>query len=106
MIWNTNGIKEFINIKQKSSSSPSCLKDDDKILKDEKEIANHFNCYFSVIAENILQNRKYEGKHTYQEYLQNPLPNLHVFFDCDPTEVECLITALELNKGTGPLAYP
>ena len=103
-IW--NGIKEIINIKQKSSSSPSCLKDDDKILTDEKEIANHFNCYFSGIAENILQNRKYEGKHTYQEYLKNPLSNSHVFFDCDPTEVECLITLLEINKGTGPFSIP
>ena len=102
-IW--NGIKEIINIKQKSSSSPSCLKDDDKILTDEKEIANHFNCYFSGIAENVLHNRECEGKHTCHESLKNSF-KLACIFNCYPNEVDCLSTSLELNKGTGPFTTP
>ena len=94
-IW--NGIKEIINIKQKSSSSPSNLKDKDRILTDHKEIANHFNNYFSGIVDNILKDRKYEGKHAYKEYLKKPLPNSHTFFECDSSKVECLITLLELD---------
>ena len=103
-IW--NGIKEIINIKQKSSSLPTSLKNKDKILTDQKEIADHFNSYFSGIAENILKKRKHEGNHSYQEYLKNPLPNSHIFFDCDPTEVECLISTMELNKKSGPYSIP
>ena len=84
-IW--NGIKEIINIKQKSSSLPSIIIDKDKMLTNQKEIANHFNCYFSGIAGNILKSRKHKGNHSYQEYLKNPLPNSHIFFDSDPSEV-------------------
>ena len=29
-----------------------------------------------------------------------------MFYDCDATEVECLITSLEINKGTGPFSIP
>ena len=64
-IW--NGIKEIINIKQKSSSLPTSLKDKEKILTNQKEIADHFNCYFSGIAENILKKRKFEGSHSYHK---------------------------------------
>ena len=32
-----------------------------EILTDHKDIANHFNSYFSGIAANILKNRKYIG---------------------------------------------
>ena len=103
-IW--NGIKEIINIKQKSSSLPTSLKDKDKILTNQKEIAEHFNCYFSGIADNILKKRKFEGSHSYQEYLKHPLPNSHMFFDCDPEEVECLISSLEMTKASGPFSIP
>ena len=43
-IW--SGIKEIINIKQKSSTLPSSLVDKDGILTNPKEIADHFNCYW------------------------------------------------------------
>ena len=81
-IW--NGIKEIINIKQKSSSLPTTLIDKGSIITNGKDVANHFNSYFSSIAGNILKKRKYKGKHSYQEYLKGPLPNSYVFFDCDP----------------------
>ena len=103
-IW--SGIKEIINIKQKSSTLPSSLVDKDGILTNPKEIADHFNCYFSNIAENILKSRQHEGTHSYKEYLKNPLPNSHIFFDCEPSEVECLISSLELTKASGPYSIP
>ena len=103
-IW--DGIKEIINIRQKSSSLPTSLNNKGSILTNQKEIANHFNSYFSGIAENILKNRKYEGSHSYQEYLKNPLQNSHIFFDCDPTEIESLISLLEISKSSGPYSIP
>ena len=89
-IW--NGIEEIINIKHKSLFSPSSLKGKDRILINHKDLANNFNSYFFGIADNILINRKCEGKHTYKKYQKNPLQNPHTFFECDPPEVECLIT--------------
>ena len=82
------------------------LKDKDKISTNQIEIAEHFNCYFSGIADNILKKRKFEGSHSYQEYLKHPLPNSHMFFDCDPEEVECLISSLEITKASGPYSIP
>ena len=103
-IW--NGIKEIINIRQKSSSLPTSLIDKGNIITNGKDIANHFNSYFSGIAGNILKKRKYKGKHSYQEYLKGPLPNSHMFFDCDPTEVESLISLLQTSKSSGPWSIP
>ena len=37
---------------------------------------------------------------------KKPLSNSHVFFDCDPNEVECLITSLDLDKGPDPSSIP
>ena len=91
-IW--NGIKEIINLKQKSSSLPTSLIDNGKFLSNQKDVANHFNSYFSDIAGNILKKRKYKGKHSFQDYLKHALPNSHVFFDCDQLEVGCLISML------------
>ena len=81
-LW--NGVKEIINIKQKSLSSPSCLKDDDKILADEKEM-QIISLVISLELQRIyykIENIK-ENIHTKNK---NPLPKLYVFFDCDPTE--------------------
>ena len=84
-IW--NGIKEIINLKQKSSSLPTSLINNGKFLSNQKDVANHFNSYFSDIAGNILKKRKYKGKHSFQDYLKHALPNSHMFFDCDQIEV-------------------
>ena len=58
-IW--NGFKEMINIKQRSSSLPTSLIDRGNIITNGKDIANHFNFYFSGIAGNILKKRIYKG---------------------------------------------
>ena len=52
-IW--NGIKEIINIKQKSFFLPTSLKDKENFLTNQKEIAGHFNCYFSGITEKNIR---------------------------------------------------
>ena len=60
----------------------------------------------TLFSRNILKRRKYKGKHSYQEYLKGPLPNSHMFFDCDPTEVESLISLLQTSKSSGPWSIP
>ena len=54
-IW--SGIKEIINIKNKTLNHPTCIKDDKKTLYEPTEIASAFNNYFSNIADDILKNR-------------------------------------------------
>ena len=76
------------------------------MLKNQKEIANHVNCYFFKIAGNALKSSKHKENRSYQEHLKNLLPNSHIFLDCDPSEVECLITSSELSKSSDPFSIP
>ena len=69
-IW--KGIKEIINIKTKNHTSPTCIIEGDKTITDPKEIANTFNTYYTSVADNILNKRKYEGNKLHTEYLHNP----------------------------------
>ena len=53
-------IKEYkINIKSKNFDQPTCLIDNGKNITNPNEIANSFNQYFSSIAHDILNKRKY-----------------------------------------------
>ena len=38
--------------------------------------------------------------------MKHPLPNSHMFFDCDPSEVECLISSMDVGKKYGPQSIP
>ena len=58
-VW--QGIKEVINIKTKSSGSPTCITVNDILISDPTKISNAFNTYYSNVAEGIFQKRKYEG---------------------------------------------
>ena len=103
-VW--SGVKEIINISKKSLTLPSSLTDKNRILNDQKEIPDHFNSYLHGIAENIRNNRKHRGTHSYKEYLKNPLLNSHIFFDCDITISQCLILLLQISRSSGPYSIP
>ena len=106
MIW--KGIKEVINIKSKSFSQPNCIieKGTNKTITEPKEIATSFNKYFTSIAEDILNKRKYTGNKNHKEYLRNPNRSTFAVYECDPVEVENLITQLNPNKKSGPKSIP
>ena len=103
-IW--SGIKEVINIKNKTLSKPTCIKNNKQTISNPKEVANAFNDYFSNIADDILKNRKYNGNTSHRKYLTNPLDKTFVAYECDKTEVESIITTLKPHKGTGPNSLP
>ena len=51
-----------------------------------------------------LKIRKFDGKKSYTEYLNNPVPNS---FDlCDASEVDAIIIQLSITKATGPNGIP
>ena len=92
------GIKEVINIKNKNFNTISCITDKTANVTDPKIIANSFNKFYVSIADDILKKRKYSGKKSYKEFLQNPLSNTFVLTECDPHEVALLLKSL---KGVG-----
>ena len=49
-----------------------------------------------LIADDILNKRKYEGNKTFQEFLKTSLPNSLVYEPCDPMEVK----ELNLSKAS------
>ena len=100
------GIKELVNIKPKTSALPTRLVHKVKLITDDMDVVNHFNDYFSGIADNILKGRKYHGNKLYSDYLKSPVQNSFVFFECDVPEVEFLITALQSSKSSGPNSIP
>ena len=55
------GIKQIINMKSKKSDYPSCIIHDGITITDPTEIANKFNNFYTSIADDILEKRKYNG---------------------------------------------
>ena len=70
-IW--KGIKEIINIKSKNYDYPTCIQNGDVNLTDPIAISNSFNDYFTSIADNILEKRKYNGTKSYRDFLAKRL---------------------------------
>ena len=103
-IW--KGIKEIINIKSKNYNQPTCIIDDNKTITDPKEIANSFNNYYTSIASDILKERKYEGNIFHTDYLQNPLTETFVIYECDQKEIANVINTLNPRKASGPNSIP
>ena len=99
-VW--QGIKEIINIKSKNHAVPSCIVQDNQTLSDPKVIANKFNQYFSTIADSILDERKYEGKKSFKDFLSNPMPNSFVFIPAEEDEIQSIICQIKKSKATGP----
>ena len=69
-------------------------------------ICNSFNDYFVNIADTILDNRKYEGKKHYSDYLNDPNPSSFAFKCTDAIEVKNLINELKISKACGPNGVP
>ena len=104
-VW--EGIKEIVvSIKSKNINNPTSIQVNNSIITDPIVICNNFNDYFVNLADNILNNRKYNGKKHYSEYLDNPNPNTFLFHPCDSVEVENLINDLNISKASGPNGIP
>ena len=103
-IW--KGIKEIINIKTKNFSHPTCVIKNKKTLTDPKEIADAFNSYYTSIADDILQKRKYDGRKHFSDYMGAPFEKSFAAYPCDNTEVGNIITSLSPRKSYGPNSIP
>ena len=103
-IW--KGIKEIINIKSNIFDHPTCLLDGNKSITDPSKMADKFNGYFTSIADEILKSRKFEGNKSFRDYLNNPLNNSFLLYDCDEIEIKNIINSLISSKASGPNSIP
>ena len=103
-IW--KGINEIISVKAKNYNNPTCILENNKTLTDPKEIANSFNKYYTSVATDILNERKYEGNKHYSEYLENQVDNTFAIYECAETEIENIISSFNPRKATGPNSIP
>ena len=103
-IW--QGIKQIINIKNKSYDSPLCITEKNKVITDPSEVANSFNNYFSNVAQNILTERKYEGNGDFQKFLSHDQPNSIAIDPVDGDEIFSIINKININKAYGPASFP
>ena len=61
---------ELKNLKQ-----PTSIQINDSVSNDPVIISNEFNNYFSNIADEIINNRKYGGRKHFSQFLNDPSPN-------------------------------
>lgn len=100
------GIKEIINIKAKNFDYPTCLQNGDTIITDPISVSNSFNDYFTSIADNILAQRKYDGRKSHRDFLANRLTENFIFEDTDEKEISSIISSLHVSKSSGPNSIP
>ena len=103
-IW--QGIKDIVNIKAKNFDQPTCIQNGDKTITKPSEISNAFNNYFTTIADNILNKRKYKGNKSYKDYLPQPNPNSIALHLCDEAEIKTIISSFDVGKACGPNSIP
>ena len=93
-------------MKSKKSDYPSCIIHDGITITDPTEIANKFNNFYTSIADDILEKRKYNGNKSYKDFLQNPMNISMALYECDETEVKNLLLSLHPRKASGPNSIP
>ena len=104
-VW--QGIKDIINIKSRSFESPTSIDDNGNIITNPTDISNCFIKHYTSVADNILNQRKYNGDGNHTKYMLSPSsPNSLFMQPCDTEEVSTIINKLNVHKGSGPNSIP
>ena len=105
--WKT--IKPFFSKKGSSGEQTIVLNEFDKIVNDQKEVANHFNNFFSTVAENIGKDTVYDPSDhpsLIEIKKQNDCTNKFVFEKVTTDKVEKIINNINIKKATGADGIP
>ena len=103
-VW--NGINEIIYSKSKANAwEPNYLLINGKAVSQPKDIAEHFNDYFTSISKE-LEKHVPPTKRNFSNYLKNPFAKSFFLTPTTPEERFDLIQTLSLNKSTGPNSIP
>jgi len=99
------GIRNIINLKSKSESSPKSITHNNVTMTDPVDISNAFNDYFTSIGKSVQSNIPSSIKH-FSNYLNDPNPNSLFIKPTDSTEILTIINSLDLTKSSGPNSIP
>ena len=105
--WKT--IKPFFSKKESSGEQKIVLNESDKIVNDQKEVANHFNNFFSTVAENIGKDTVYDPSDhpsLIEIKKQNDCTNKFVFEKVTNDKVEKIINNINIKKATAADGIP
>ena len=78
---------------------------DNLVCTDQKKIANHFNDYFSTIADK-LQSKIYHEGHDFKKYLFDSNHNSFFLRPTNGNEIIQVIMEFNVNKSNGPNSIP
>ena len=102
-IW--QGVRDIISLKTSSTAKPISLEIDGTVTSEPLLVANHFNSFFSNVADTIRSKIPVSEKH-FSAFLKHP--NLKSIFLSPVTslEVSKLIGTMPLSKSSGPNSIP
>ena len=78
---------------------------DNLVCTEQKKIANHFNDYFSTIADK-LQSKVYHEGHDFKKYLSDSNHNSFFLRPTHGNEIIQVIMEFNVNKSNGPNTTP
>ena len=102
-VW--DGIRSLINTKKQKYHKQISLDIDNVTVTDELIIANHFNTFFTSIAQKLLRLIPPTQK-TFQTYLKNRNQNSFFLTPTTTEEIGDIIGNLKNNKAIGPHSIP
>ena len=98
-IW--SGIRSILNMKNTKANK----KYDKALTRNEKDIANHFNTFFTSIAQKLV--KKIPPTHNnFESPLKNQNEKSFFIGTVDIKETENKISSLQENKASGPNSLP
>ena len=102
-VW--KGIRQLVNLKSRSGSTPTKLLVENVETNDPKSMADAFNYFFANIGNNLTKNIPSVHKSPLQ-YLTAPSKDSFSLFPTTTVEIENKIIGLNANKSTGPCSIP
>ena len=98
-IW--SGIRTILNLKNTKANNNYSLLIDKALTTNEKDIANHFNTFFTSIAQKLV--KKIPPTHNnFKSSLKNQNERSFFIGPVDIKETENIISSLQENKASGP----
>ena len=95
------GINEVLNRKGKSSDYPTHLIDKGRIIKDDVEIAECFNNFFTNIGPELAKEIKCNSNKTYKSYLKDKINSSFDFNTVSVADADEVLKSLKTKKSSG-----
>ena len=102
-IW--SGVRDVINSKSSNSSDPISLSIRNSISSKPEEVANHFNDFFTSVADSLRSKLPQSNSH-FSRFLKNRNQNSIFLRPTTPEEITKIIGDFSDSKSSGPNSIP